>query len=206
MKKLFLFIREKIARFFLFRRLKKHNIYVHPSSNLGSFTKIGYGTRINGPAHIVSKQKAPVTIGKFCAIAYNLRIRSRNHYTGYVNLQDKFQGKYKLPSLDYFKGPVVIGNNVWIGDNVIILSGVNIGDGAVIGAGSVVTKNIDSFCIDVGNPARVIKKRFSNNVISQLKKVAWWDWPEDKIIRNKKFMRIDLSKHPEINLQDIILP
>ena len=75
----------------------KHDIYVHPESNLGSNTIIGSGTKINGPAFIASTKDAPVEIGKYCAIAYGLRVRTRNHYTGYANLQDRFQLRYDLP-------------------------------------------------------------------------------------------------------------
>lgn len=174
-------------------------------SELGLCTEIGYGTNINGPAFIASTKKSPVTIGKFCAIAHNLRIRPRNHYTGYINLQDKFQNKYNLPSLNSIKGPVEIGNNVWIADNVIILSGVTIGDGAVIGAGSIVTKNIPAFSIAVGNPAKVIKKRFSDKVTDQLKGVKWWDWDEQKVRRNRLFFETDFSRLDSINLEDILV-
>lgn len=112
----------------------KRGIYVRSDSTLGSNTFIGDGTNINGAAYISSSKNAPVKIGKYCAIAHNFRIRTRNHYVGYPNIQDKFQRKHKFPSLDN-KSFVTIGNNVWIGDNVLILPGVEIGDGAVIGGG-----------------------------------------------------------------------
>jgi virginiamycin A acetyltransferase len=180
------------------------DVYVHPESALGANTKIGMGTNINGPAYITSSKDAPVTIGKNCAIAHNLRIRARNHYLGYINLQDKFQHRHNLPALDSFKGPLVIGNNVWIGDNVIILSGVRVGDGVVIGAGSIVTKDIASYSVVAGNPARLIRMRFSDNVVRQLKNITWWDWSEEKIQNNKAFFEIDFFKEPDINLDKYI--
>jgi virginiamycin A acetyltransferase len=140
-----------------------------------------------------------------CAIGYNLRIRVRNHYTGYANLQSKFQNKYNFPSLASIKGPVTIGNNVWIGDNVIILSGVTIGDGAVIGAGSIVTKDAPPFSIAVGNPAKVIKKRFSDNVIKQLLEIQWWNWPERRIKRNRQFFETDLKNDDSLDIYKIIV-
>ena len=98
--------------------------YIHPDSQIGKYVTIGYGTRINGPITIKSHKDAPVTIGRYCAIAYNVRIRARNHHTGYANLLDRLQNIHGFPSLDSLKGPVNIGNNVWLADNVIILSGI----------------------------------------------------------------------------------
>jgi acetyltransferase-like isoleucine patch superfamily enzyme len=178
--------------------------YIHPESTLGGNTTIGHGTCINGPAFIASRLDAPVSIGKYCAIAFGLRIRPRNHFTGYPNVQDRFAAHYLHPSLSSVKGPVVIGNNVWIADNVIILSGVAIGDGAVIGAGSVVTRDVPPFHVAAGNPARVIRARFSDYIINQLLQVAWWDWPEEKTMRNKLFFSTCLSESPDLDIATLI--
>jgi len=186
-------------------KLAKEDIYVHPSSRLGRYTTIGTGTNINGPAFINSRKDVPVEIGKYCAIAYNLRIRIRNHHTGYANLQDKFQRKHHFPNLDVVKGPVVIGNNVWIADNVMILPGVNIGDGAVVGAGSVVTKSVPPYTIAAGNPAGVIKRRFSDEVIQQLLEIKWWDWSEEKIERNRRFFETNFQNDAVFNIYDLVV-
>lgn len=82
------------------------------------------------------------------------------------------------------KGDIVIGNDVWIGYKAIILAGVKIGDGAIIGTGALVTKNIPAYSIVGGIPARVIRKRFSEDIINKLKFLKWWDWPKEKIMRN----------------------
>jgi tetrahydrodipicolinate N-succinyltransferase len=92
------------------------------------------------------------------------------------------------------KGEVVIGNAVWIGDSVIILPGVTVGNGAVIGAGSVVTKPIPAYAVAVGNPARVIRKRFADDVIALLEQVHWWEWGRDTLLARKEFFETDLSK------------
>ncbi|OQW92808.1 MAG: hypothetical protein BWK78_00555 [Thiotrichaceae bacterium IS1] len=80
------------------------------------------------------------------------------------------------------KGDVLIGNDVWIGTEVIILSGVTIGDGAVIGAGSVVAKDVPPYAVVVGNPAKVIKKRFDDETIQKLLAIKWWNWSDSLII------------------------
>jgi serine acetyltransferase len=79
------------------------------------------------------------------------------------------------------KGDIIIENDVWIGAKSTIMSGVKVGNGAVVGSSSVVTKDVPSFAIVVGNPARVIKYRFTEDQISCLLKIAWWDWEEDRI-------------------------
>ncbi len=76
------------------------------------------------------------------------------------------------------KGPIVIGNDVWIGQNAIVLSGITIGHGAVVLAGSIVTKNIEPYAVVGGMPARFIKYRFEPHIIQCLLRIAWWDWPE----------------------------
>lgn len=80
-------------------KLRFIKAYVHRDSYIGGYTTIGYGTKINGPALIPSFKNAPVRIGKYCAIADNLRIRPRNHFTGFPNIQVSFQRKYGFPEL-----------------------------------------------------------------------------------------------------------
>lgn len=75
-------------------------------------------------------------------------------------------------------------NDVWIGQNVTIMPGVKIGDGAIIAANSVVTKNVDSYSIVEGNPAKFIKKRFDDELIEYLLELKWWNWHKEKISEN----------------------
>ncbi len=92
----------------------------------------------------------------------------------------------------YAKGPTIIGNDVLIMYNAMVLSGVTIGDGAIVGAGAVVTKDVPPYAIVAGNPARVIKYRFSEEQIKALLQIRWWNWT-DKEIRNfeKYFHDVD---------------
>lgn len=75
----------------------------------------------------------------------------------------------------------VIGNDVWIGNNVCIKQGITIGDGAIIATGAVVTKNVLPYTIYGGVPAKLIKKRFTDEQIEELLKIKWWDWNIEKI-------------------------
>ena len=82
------------------------------------------------------------------------------------------------------KGDIVIGNDVWIGFEAMILSGIKIGDGEIIGTRAVVTKDVPPYTIVGGIPAKPIRKRFSDNVISELLKLQLWNWSEDWIKKN----------------------
>ena len=106
----------------------------------------------------------------------------------------KDTGKYvvrirnKKLDIDYTKSinnPVTIGNDVWIGANVCILPGISIGDGAVLAAGAVITKDVPPYAIVGGVPAKVIKYRFSEDIIKKLLKIKWWNWEEEKVKKNK---------------------
>lgn len=82
------------------------------------------------------------------------------------------------------KGDIVIGNDVWIGYKAIILAGVKIGDGAIIGTRALVTKDVPAYSIVGGVPAKIIRRRFSEDIINELKILKWWDWPKQKIAQN----------------------
>lgn len=142
-------------------------------------------------------------IGKFCQIASGVMIimNGANHRMSSVttypfnimgNGWEKVTPKLKdLP----FKGDTVIGNDVWIGKNVTILPGVHIGDGAIIGANSVVTKDIPAYHIAGGNPCKIIRKRFEDELINYLEEIKWWDWDEKKIFDNLEILcSSDLEK------------
>lgn len=83
-----------------------------------------------------------------------------------------------------FKGDTVIGNDVWIGYEATIMPGVTIGDGAIIASKAVVTKDVPPYAVVGGNPATVLSFRFDEITINELTKIAWWDWPKEKITRN----------------------
>lgn len=128
-------------------------------------------------------------IGKFCAIAEGVTfiMNGANHRMDGLTTYpfNIFGGGWEkvTPQIEQlpFKGDTVIGNDVWIGQNVTIMPGVKVGDGAVIAANATVTKNVEPYSIVGGNPAKLIKKRFSDEMIELLLKLQWWNWNEKRI-------------------------
>lgn len=127
-------------------------------------------------------------IGKFCMIASDVTfiMYGANHLTDAVSTypfavfghgwEHAMDGK-QYPR----KGDITIGNDVWIGYKATIMAGVSIGDGAIIAANATVTKDVAPYAIVGGNPAMEIRKRFSDDKISKLLDIKWWDWPIEKI-------------------------
>lgn len=124
-------------------------------------------------------------IGKFVSIAPNVSIGLPEHnmvVSTHPFYHDKTLGGFTVKHRYYDKDDItVIGNDVWIGTHSVILKGVKIGDGAIIGAGSIVTKDVPPYSIVVGNPAKVLKYRFSPEVIEKLLTIKWWDFDRDTI-------------------------
>jgi acetyltransferase-like isoleucine patch superfamily enzyme len=134
-----------------------------------------------------------LVIGRFCSIAANVRILvDSNHRPDWISTYpfgELIPGLARNPGHPAGKGDMVLGNDVWIGRDVLIVPGVQIGDGAVIAAGSVVTRNVDDYEIVGGNPARHIRYRFTDQQITELRRIKWWDWPLDKIKANHHLLQ-----------------
>ncbi|MCR5491950.1 MAG: helix-turn-helix domain-containing protein [Bacilli bacterium] len=127
-------------------------------------------------------------IGKFCQIGRgvefimngaNHQMNSASTYPFYIfnGWKQESPKKEDLP----YKGDTIIGNDVWIGQNVTFLPGVHVGDGCIVGANSVVGSDISPYSVAVGNPARVIRKRFDDEMIGLLEKLKWWNKPTSQI-------------------------
>ncbi len=157
--------------------------------------KIGNYTTINGPnVQILSKVNA-VQIGSFCSIAKDVTIQEYNHKVDRLstyNFEKHIFGGKSINDVAS-KGAITIGSDVWIGTKSVILSGVTIGHGAIVAAGSIVTKDVPPYAIVGGNPARVIKYRFTPDVVEQLLKLQWWEWQIDKILQNKGLFLEDVN-------------
>ena len=135
-------------------------------------------------------EHAGLRIGKFCSIARDVTILlGGNHRVDWISTfpftVTKPWRKHTLrmghPST---RGDVVIGNDVWLAEGATILSSVHIGDGAVVACHAVVARDVPPYTIVAGNPARHVSLRFTQVEMDRLLEMAWWDWPQEKIVRH----------------------
>ncbi|SCB24774.1 DapH/DapD/GlmU-related protein [Rhizobium multihospitium] len=140
-----------------------------------------------GPRCIVGD----ATIGKFCAIAAEVRIGAPNHPMDRPSMHrftycPEYYAAGAVRDHAFFdqrkEDRAVIGNDVWIGHGVIVLPGVKVGDGAVLAAGAVVTKDVQPYTIVGGIPAKFIRERFTRTIAERLASIAWWNWPFETIM------------------------
>ena len=181
-----------------------------PSIIIGDFTM--YNDFVNDPQEFEKNNVLyhyPINhdklkIGKFCSIACGAKFlfNSANHTVKSLTTYPFpiFFEEWGLDVRDITtawdnKGDIVIGNDVWIGYEAVIMSGVTIGDGAIIGTRAVVTKDVPPYTIVGGVPAKQIRKRFSEETISELLKWKWWDWTFEKISQNIEFIKNGDLKH-----------
>jgi phosphonate metabolism protein (transferase hexapeptide repeat family) len=158
---------------------------------LGAYTEVGARTKLQEVelgdySYVVNDSDiAYAKIGKFVSIAAMTRINPGNHPMNRAS-----QSHFSYRASAYFDQEcdedeffawrraqsVTIGHDVWIGHAAIVLPGRRIDTGAVIGAGSVVTKDISAYAVAVGNPARIIRQRFTDDLAARMQALAWWDW------------------------------
>ncbi len=173
------------------------NFITNPNISIGDYTYYA-GTPPENfeKENVVFGVSSKLTIGKFCAIAAGTKfvLNDANHHMDGFSTYPFFifakyneedcpgWGEYELTFPN--KPDTVIGNDVWFGHESVIMPGVTIGNGCIIGSRAVVSKDLPPYSIAVGNPAKVIRKRFAEEVITQLEKIQWWNWSYDKISRN----------------------
>ena len=178
-------------------------------SKLGAYTEVGARTilldvAMDDYSYVVNDaQITTTTIGKFCSIAAMTRINPGNH-----PMHRATQAHFTYRASAYFEGEsddaeffewrrghrVHIGHDVWIGHGAVILPGRSIGTGAVVAAGAIVTKDVPAYSIVGGNPARVIKRRFSESVAGRLTELAWWNWDHETLRRAlPDFRQLDIE-------------
>ncbi|MBR1833761.1 MAG: CatB-related O-acetyltransferase [Ruminiclostridium sp.] len=162
-------------------------IYIKPSitrSNIiaGEFSYIADSDFDSHVTHHYEWNGDNLIIGKFCQIAAGVEfvMNGANHQMNAVSTYPFYtlEGWNMEPPAGAdmpLKGDTVVGNDVWIGQNAVILPGVHIGDGAIIGADSVVGSNVEPYTIAAGNPVRVLRKRFDDEMIGLLLDFRWWD-------------------------------
>lgn len=141
---------------------------------IGQYTSIGNDTNIG----------ENTVVGRFCSIACNVTTTPGQHPTNFLSshifqYSSCINGVNQVSFNNY--RPVTIGNDVWIGKNAVIMDGINIGDGAVIGTGAIVTKDVPPYAIVGGVPAKIIRYRFSPEIIEKLLDLKWWDMDEEHL-------------------------
>lgn len=162
-------------------------IYIKPTIRnqniiVGDFSYIADSDFESHVTHQYEWNGDKLIIGKFCQIAAGVEfiMNGANHQMNAVstfpfytlegwNMEPPAQEDLPL------KGDTIVGNDVWIGQSATILPGVHIGDGAIIGANSVVGSDVDPYTIVAGNPAKVLRKRFDDELINLMLRFKWWD-------------------------------
>jgi acetyltransferase-like isoleucine patch superfamily enzyme len=202
---------QAIKRFLFGQARDRHttpapNSLVHPSSGiensiLDEWVKVQkecyiYNSRIGSYTYFAGFNSVMnANIGRFCSIGSFVSIGPGKHPIDFVSTSPVFFSIHRqcgttFADQSYYRemGNVIIGNDVWIGSNAVILDDVVIGDGAVIAAGAIVTANVEPYTIVGGVPAKVIRKRFSEDTIVKLLQFKWWDKDELWLKANfKKF-------------------
>lgn len=150
---------------------------------------IGIGSYIVDATLEFGSLRGHVQVGNYSSIGHRVRfITGLNHNGNFISTYPfrVFCGEAIEGAVNtYFESnhnQIIIGSDVWIGADVTLLGGVRIGNGAIIGAGAVVAKDVPPYAVVVGNPARVIKYRFSPEAISFLQRLKWWNWERERII------------------------
>lgn len=164
-------------------------------------SNIGYGSYIG-----VESFLPRTLVGRYSAIGPRVRlVRGAHPSKNFVSIHPAFYSTRKQAGFTYVtenkfneldnekKYSVEIGNDVWIGSDVIILDGVKVGDGAIIGSGAIISKDIDAYTINVGNPIKMIGKRFDDNKVESLLSIQWWNRDTSWVIENSDYFE-DIDK------------
>lgn len=177
---------------FLKNIIKAPNIFVDDYTYFDDTKNGGSYFEKNNVLYNYDFSKNKLIIGKFCAIAAEVKfIITGDHKLDALSTYPFpiFGGSWK-EAYNIFdlpvKGDIIIKNDVWIGYDALIKNGVTIGNGAIIAARANVVKDVPAYSIVAGNPAKIVKRRFDDKTIERLEKIAWWDWDITKITTHLK--------------------
>jgi len=139
-----------------------------------------------------------INIGRFCSLAPMVSVYGANHPVSYLSTyisSSLFENRLKKNQI--FQ-PINIGNDVWIGHGAVVLPGVKINNGSIVAAGAIVNKDVDAYTIVAGNPAKPLKKRFSEQTIELLLKLEWWNLEVDQIKQIEYVFNIDFNNNEKL--------
>jgi acetyltransferase-like isoleucine patch superfamily enzyme len=158
------------------------NVCLQNSRRVGPVAfNLGPGSYANGIGVYGWQQGTQASVGAYCSIAEEVVFLAGGdhdyHCVSTSPVLARLAGRQRINS----RGPIRVGNDVWIGHGAILLSGIEVGDGAVIAAGAVVTKDVPPYSIAAGVPARVVGFRFDEHVRRSLLEIRWWDWDQATI-------------------------
>ncbi|UHS60221.1 CatB-related O-acetyltransferase [Agrobacterium vaccinii] len=165
------------------------NVVDHPRMEIGDFSYYTHSGKIEETAIILAPYLGPgvrekLVIGKFVQIArgsYFITSSANHPMTGFTTYPFRI---FKPETFGYKDLPVkdtIVGHDVWIGQNAAIMPGVHIGHGAIVAAASVVTRDVPPYAVVGGNPASIIRMRYSSDIVEALLSLGWWNWSLDKI-------------------------
>ena len=156
------------------------------------------GTYFDRNINIISwSDEYRILVGKYCSVGRDCNFfLHANHRIDWITTSSQLLGPVTPEIAEMHmkmghptcKGDIVVENDVWIGAKSTIMSGVKISNGAVVAANSVVTKDVPPYSIVAGNPAKIVKYRFSEDQIEKLLKLSWWNWDEQKIKENSSLL------------------
>lgn len=156
-------------------RIDRNNHLAH--ARLGRHSYTGMGTVV-----------LHARLGAFCSLSWNVSVGGADHdysrvaqHSFLYNHHDQLRPPECEIPYDRFAAPVEIGHDVWLGSGVAVCRGVSIGNGVAVGANAVVNRDLPAYAVAVGAPARVIRMRFSDEVIELLQQIQWWMWSDDQI-------------------------
>ncbi len=178
------------------RLRNKHNATL--PVNIFDQSRVQVGKMTYGPmiVHMSGTANEMLLIGSYVSISFGVKfILGGNHNTKTFTTFPHSSMSWGLGQEATSKGPIVIEDDVWIGTDSLILSGVTIGKGAVVAAGSVVTKSVPAFTIVGGNPAKLIRNRFDENLKARMEKIdfASIDWVKLKLNRDLFYSELNTN-------------